>query len=217
MKVQSRVIGLGVTIALAAATVCGNARAAEMSAAQGYRNRAALPGPRVQAPTPVVIAGARSAGTAGQALAMAEPRCGAGKSWQSASASSATAPKDALRNGLRHSDACVRKSAVDAIGKSGDESWLEDLRTACKDANAEVRASAAVSLATVLDRNRPKGFKDADGRFVQSLIGLLRDGNQQVRRAAAESLRRISGMDLDYNPGYWNAWWEDGLYLRSNG
>ncbi|MBI5503367.1 MAG: HEAT repeat domain-containing protein, partial [Deltaproteobacteria bacterium] len=140
---------------------------------------------------------------------MAEPRCGAGKPGQPSPKSLASAPKDVLRASLRDHDACVRKSVVDAIGKSGDAAWLDDLRAACKDADAQVRASAAASLGSVLDRNRPKGPENADARFIQSLIGLLQDRSQQVRRAAAESLQRISGMDLDYSPGYWEAWWED--------
>lgn len=157
---------------------------------------------------------AQSAGTATrepQMLAMAESRCVADKELQAAIRA---ASEDKLRAGLRNRDACIRKSVVQAIGKSGDDAWLDDLRAACEDKDAGVRASAAVALARVLEANRSRGFKDADARFVQSLIGLLQDRSQDVRRAAAQSLQYISGMDLDYSPAYWKAWWEDGVSLR---
>jgi len=156
-------------------------------------------------------ANAKSARGNSQTLAMAQSRCVPDKNLQ---ASIRSASDDKLRSGLRHSDACVRKSVVVALGRSTDEAWLADLTAACKDVDAEVRASAAIALARILEANRPRGFKDADARFVQSLIGLLQDRSQNVRRAAAESLQFISGMELDYSPGYWKAWWEDGVSLR---
>lgn len=202
---QYRVISLATTIALATTVVCSGARAGETATGKNQRNA-----------TPQAT-GTRTAKAAPQVLAMTEGPCAAGKAGQQSARSLAAAPKDVLRTRLRDRDACVRKSAVDAIGKSGDEAWLEDLRAAFKDADAQVRASAAASLGRVLDRNRPKGVENADDRFVQGLIGLLRDRSQQVRRAAAESLQLISGMDLDYSPGYWEAWWEDSLFLRARG
>jgi len=89
---------------------------------------------------------------------------------------------DPLIEALKDDYANVRRSAVGALGKIGNERAVEPLIEALRDDSADVvRMLAAIALGRI-----------GDERAVEPLIEALTDGRERVRSAAAHALGLIS-------------------------
>ena len=100
------------------------------------------------------------------------------------------APK--LRDLLKDGEILVQEAAARALGRLGDAESAGDLCALLEDAHQSVslRAAAAEALGLL-----------EPARVRASLVGALRrDPSAVVRRAAVDSLRRMTGMDRCYDP-----------------
>jgi HEAT repeat protein len=89
----------------------------------------------------------------------------------------------ALALSLRDEYEAVRRAAAASLAAIGaDKRVLDDLTTALKDTDPEVRQGAAQALATA---------GPAAQSAVSALTALLHDGDEEVRQAAADALSKI--------------------------
>jgi HEAT repeat protein len=96
---------------------------------------------------------------------------------------------DPLIGRLGDEDHDVRRCAVEALGRLGDERVIEPLVLMLKDEHASVRALVPAVLQRVdLDWERSEGAK----RALPKLKAALGDGEYWVRQAAAQAMQRIA-------------------------
>src|SRR5438874_6182992 len=97
----------------------------------------------------------------------------------------------ALRRGLRHPKPIVRQMCVRILDQLLDEDAVPDLVAALDDTDPSVVARALHSLAC--DQCKQNACRPADDLFVPRAFELLRDPNPDLRAAAIDALRRVSG------------------------
>lgn len=91
----------------------------------------------------------------------------------------------------------VRAAVMLALGKLGDARAIPALLAGLQDPDEITRINAAYSLGNYYS---PK--------VVTALIQSLKDPATQVKQAAAESLKRLSGMDFGLMQAKWQQWWQ---------
>jgi len=87
-----------------------------------------------------------------------------------------------ITNGYYHNDLRMRVAAVNAMGASADEKWLEYLYEALQSDEPEMRYEAAVAAASI-----------ASEEAVDSVAVLLDDDDSDIALAAVEALGEIGG------------------------
>lgn len=101
-----------------------------------------------------------------------------------------------LSKHARDPDPAVREAIMLALGKLGDARAIPALLSGLKDPDEITRINAAYSLGTYYS---PK--------VVSALIRTLKDPAIRVRKAAADSLSSLSGLNFGTAQPKWQQWW----------
>jgi HEAT repeat protein len=96
----------------------------------------------------------------------------------------------AIRRGLRHPEAIVRRICVALLDHLVDEESLPDLVAALDDVDPDVCARALHALAC--DRCKDNECRPGEDLFVPRALALLRDPNADVRAAAIDALGKVA-------------------------
>lgn len=103
---------------------------------------------------------------------------------------------DAVRAGLAHDDAAVRRGCTDVLDHLVDDASLDDLVAMVTDDDAEVRVRALHALAC--DRCKENGCSPSLAAVAPAAIDRLRhDPDQHVRAMAVGALGRWVHVDAD--------------------
>jgi len=101
----------------------------------------------------------------------------------------------AIRGGLHHPSAEVRRTCVSLLDKLLDDAALPDLVAALDDADAEVCRRALHALAC--DQCKQGACRPADDVWVPRAIELLADPRPDVRAGAIDALGKASERNMD--------------------
>jgi hypothetical protein len=104
---------------------------------------------------------------------------------------------EALAGAIVRLEGEAKTQARDALARRLARMKAETLGEYLKDEEPEVRRAAAVACGR-------KGLKAQ----VPALIGLLRDPQDVVARAAHDSLKALTGQSFGLSPVAWEAWWK---------
>lgn len=109
-----------------------------------------------------------------------------------------------LVGALKDERACIRASAAEGLGELGDARAVDALIAVLRDESAFVRRGAAgpADLRFELKYRLVEGRPDEYAGFTLSYEVT------NVRRAAAQALKQITGADRGTNPDAWQEWWQ---------
>jgi HEAT repeat protein len=96
----------------------------------------------------------------------------------------------ALRRGLRHQQAIVRRQCVNIFDRLVDAASVADLVYAVDDEDASVRARALHALAC--DRCKENECRPGEDLWVPRALELLHDPNPDLRAAAIDALGQVA-------------------------
>lgn len=101
----------------------------------------------------------------------------------------------ALRRGLQHGDAVVRRTCAGLLDQLVDDESVPDLVAALDDEDPAVCARALHALAC--DQCKQGECRPGDDLFVPRALELLRNPNPDVRAAAIDALGKVAGRRPD--------------------
>jgi SAM-dependent methyltransferase len=101
----------------------------------------------------------------------------------------------AIRRGLDHADATVRRLCVNLLDRLVDDASVPDLVTALDDDDVEVRRRALHALAC--DTCKHGACRPGEELFVPRAIGLLGDPDPDLRAAAIDALGKVADHRAD--------------------
>ena len=101
----------------------------------------------------------------------------------------------ALRRGLRHRKAIVRRQCVNLFDRLVDTASLGDLVLALDDEDTTVSARALHALSC--DRCKQNECRPAEDLWIPRALDLLHDPNPDLRAAAIDALGKVAGRRSD--------------------
>ena len=103
---------------------------------------------------------------------------------------SGAAAVPAIRRGLEHPDAAVRRACVNLLDQLVDEASVPALVAALRDPDVAVRCRALHALAC--DTCKQGACRPGEDLWVPAAIGFLRDADPDLRAAAIDALGKVA-------------------------